>query len=329
MRMDSKSLRNFIVKSFPHFREEQFDDCRFPLLEQIFLSADKQHDLSENLSSQDLVKKALYTINNMLSKGAIIPHELENLKTNILIDSETIIEAYAQSLGSTMSEAVGGSEELSNLPSEESFQYNILSIGCGSGQIEAKLNNYIKEHLFPQEKWDKTPSISWIGTDIYSQDSEDHHLKLSPLFREQDNYYFYLDASRKNQLYWDSVGLDNQGVKIIIANYSLHHIPLKLSEFLALCQGSSSVVLLEELAPQSDWSNPLYRWLRIIYDLVGNMALNPGWAKLFKDNPDQFYVEYLSDEIVKEFGGSIKDIAMISPRTSIITFNLFPCLINE
>ena len=101
-------MRNFIVKSFPHFREEQFDDCRFPLLEQILLLADKQHDLSENLSSQDLVKKALYTINNMLSKGAIIPHELENIKTNILIDSETTIEAYAQSLGSTMSEAVGG-----------------------------------------------------------------------------------------------------------------------------------------------------------------------------------------------------------------------------
>lgn len=289
-------LRN--LEKFPYGPE----DIRYRLLASVL---EASADALESDTNDELVRKAVDTVRSLLlpdKDGELDEFKLEfklkldKFKEEIFKQVEPMFSDYADVLARTIGES--GTRNIT-----------IISVGSGTkGDTEQKLDSLIKDKL------KGNVDIRWIGIDTHSP------AELEESFFSTTDFF---DISGLTDVDFRAIaGIDASETFFIMANYSYHHMDVPFIDFLSRCEGAHTVFLLEEPTDKARWDDDgRYRYARIVYDLLGNVAINPKWAKIFLRDPSAFKVRYLTYEKANRYGAVVK-FPDIFPETALVTVDL-------
>ncbi len=267
-------------------------------LEKYYPSADIRQELlgsileiSPNIhaydTDQELVEKAITSI-----KALSIPEQkLDALTDRIFRQGETIFPTYASLLTKSIKES--GAKDIT-----------FLSVGSGvEGNIEQKLDTLI--NLQREEDF----RIRWVGMDTYSPGKE-----RQSFFSPTD---FFVAPPSSTEPFNKIAQLGSSDTFFILANYVYHHMDTPFKDFLRRCNDAQNVFLLEEPIDNTKWQDEKYRYSRIAYDVLANVAVNKKWADQFLNNPNLFTVHYLTYDEAQDHG-EIINFENVFPETSLI-----------
>ena len=293
-----ESTSRMLREIFPAFAQRN-GDPRFSMLLALLQTLQQRYTASElaELSTEGLVAHVVEAIHSCRFPVA----SYQTFKTLSEEDSRPVFVCYADAILKVLMELAGDGDGT----------MTIVSIGCGSGDIERFLNTIF-------QTWNaelKTlPWIGWVGLDRTLPDP-------ASFFSTEGNRFVSADL-KCAQPFLALAGVPPQewSRTVLIASYAFHHFGLHPATFLQRCEGSARTVLLEELTTGPAWDQWIYRVARIGCDLLSNIGFNPDWARDFLAEPGQFQVRYLFREEVAPLGGRIIDVAGCSPEMSVVIF---------
>lgn len=182
----------------------------------------------------------------------------------------------------------------------------IISLGCGGeGRMERVLADRIRK-----DKDLASVDVKWIGLETSDKRTD------TSFFRDAGNE-FVVKRPMDNPHYADLIS-DNS-LKLMIANFSYHHLGRGFTNFLAQCKGLERVVLLEQPVTRKQWEDPVHRTAKIAYDVLMNAGLDPEWIAQASNNPDLFKVSYLLEEEIPK-GSDVTRFPKVVPGCALIDF---------
>ena len=261
------------------------------------------------LKEDDIRTKKLRNIlpavpaNPRLSVPEVVTECLKAMKSINLSDEERKLLAEVTTL--EIDEVIASySPRLAALIREsEKDAATIISVGCGSsGHLENQLDQGIRKEL------GNTLSLKWIGIETSDKRTEDS------FFRQHS---FLAVAPSESPQY--SAMIPEDCYRMLIGNFSYHHLGKSFADFLQQCRGLDRVALLEQPVSKENWSDAAHRTAKIAYDMLVNEAIDPDWIKQVEISPDAFQVNYLLENEIP-MDSHIMRFPNVVPKCAIIDF---------
>ncbi|TSC78405.1 MAG: hypothetical protein G01um101429_801 [Parcubacteria group bacterium Gr01-1014_29] len=225
-----------------------------------------------------------------LKQTSISPEERKLLADVTTEEIDGIMAPYAERLAALIKES--GKTSVS-----------IVSLGCGSsGHIEQILDQHIKQEL------GDAITVEWLGIETNDKRTEDSFFR--------DHPFTAIPPSEAPQ--YASLA-EEDSLRLLIANYSYHHLGRSFEEFVAQCKGMDRVIMLEHPVTKEKWADPVHRVAKTSYDILVNEAIDPEWISQAGLSSDVFKVNYLLEEEIPK-DSTVMRFPSVVPGSAIIDF---------
>ncbi len=252
-------------------------------------------ELLRDVPNHDMVARLCDVLSQMQDAKEFGPQDLAQLR-NAMLRVDTIVEPLLEGVLRGCIETLSFDGPVS-----------VISLGCGNGYLESSLAARLNLPL------------RWIGMDHRSVIA---NAPTDTIFRSPGNRFVAIDGSEQMD-YRSLAGLRPHEPAVLLACYSVHHLPYPFDTFRRRSAGCQTV-LLEQPVTVEEWRWPPFRWLFVAYDLYANIAFNPGWAAEFLVSPQRFTVDYLTLDALSHMSAEVDTVKGVTPRTSVIKLPMQP-----